>query len=265
MKRRHKRSGAVRFVASLRRCGRNFFFYTSASFFFGRMFAASTRFRKRILCGVTSTSSSSAINSSACSNDNSFGGTSRIASSAVEARMFVSFFSFIAFTSRSTVRAFSPTIIPSYTFVPGLTNSVPRSWRLKSAYVVVSPVRSATSEPVDLPRRAPQKFSPPQKHRVQQACSLRLSEKLIPKPDQPARRRFKLETNAPSPVIHHLCHLPLASPERLRNHADELVWTIDDDRFDWFENVAVDLPRDRLRLRHLKLVTFAPHHFDEDR
>ena len=41
------------------------------------------------------------------------GGISRTVSSASTARMFVSFFSFVAFTSRSSARAFSPTIIPS--------------------------------------------------------------------------------------------------------------------------------------------------------
>ena len=41
-----------------------------------------------------------------------FGGTSRMASSAVDARIFVSFFSFTIFTSRSRVREFSPMIMP---------------------------------------------------------------------------------------------------------------------------------------------------------
>ena len=48
-------------------------------------------------------------------------------------RMLVSFFSLVGFTSRSSAREFSPTIMPSYTSVPGATNSVPRSCRLNSA------------------------------------------------------------------------------------------------------------------------------------
>ena len=44
--------------------------------------------------------------------------------------MLVSFFSRITFTSMSASRAFSPTIIPSYTEVPGRMKSSPRSWRL---------------------------------------------------------------------------------------------------------------------------------------
>ena len=41
------------------------------------------------------------------------GGISRMASSALDARMFVCFFSFVTFTSMSLGRAFSPMIIPS--------------------------------------------------------------------------------------------------------------------------------------------------------
>ena len=58
---------------------------------------------------------------------------SRTSSSPVDWRMLVSFFSFVGLTSMSSARAFSPTIIPSYTSVPGATNNVPRSCRLNSA------------------------------------------------------------------------------------------------------------------------------------
>ena len=63
--------------------------------------------------GVTSTHSSSRMNSSACSSDSGRGGIRRTSSSAVDERMFVSFFSLVALTSRSSARAFSPTIMPS--------------------------------------------------------------------------------------------------------------------------------------------------------
>ena len=48
-------------------------------------------------------------------------------------RMLVSFFSLVGFTSMSSDREFSPTIMPSKTSVPGPTNIVPRSCRLASA------------------------------------------------------------------------------------------------------------------------------------
>ena len=45
--------------------------------------------------------------------------------------------------------------MPSYTSVPGVTNSEPRSCRLNMAYADALPDRSATSEPVARPRMAP--------------------------------------------------------------------------------------------------------------
>src|SRR6185295_1199869 len=80
---------------------------------FGRMFAARMRLRSRMLEGVTSTSSSSLMNSIACSRPSLRGGIRRIASSALEARMLVCFFSLVTLTSMSAVREFSPMIIPS--------------------------------------------------------------------------------------------------------------------------------------------------------
>src|SRR3989304_2723678 len=76
-------------------------------------------------------------------------------SSAVEERMLVAFFSLAGFTSMSPARAFSPTIIPSYTSAPGPINIVPRSCRLVSAYDELWPRRSATRLPVGLVRRSP--------------------------------------------------------------------------------------------------------------
>ncbi len=61
--------------------------YSIRSLLFGRLFASRIFFRSRMDWGVTSTSSSSLMNSSACSSDKSRGGTSRRASSAPETRM----------------------------------------------------------------------------------------------------------------------------------------------------------------------------------
>ena len=60
------------------------FFYIGR--FFGRLFDSRIFFRSLMVWGVTSTSSSSLMNSSACSRDNKRGGTSRRASSAPDAR-----------------------------------------------------------------------------------------------------------------------------------------------------------------------------------
>src|SRR4051794_25545298 len=74
---------------------------------------SSSALRRRTFAGVTSTHSSSRRNSSAWSSDRRRAGTRRTSTSAVEERMFVRCFSLTAFTSRSSARAFSPTIIPS--------------------------------------------------------------------------------------------------------------------------------------------------------
>ena len=63
--------------------------------------------------GVTSTSSSSAMNSTAYSSVSSMGGVSRIASSLPAARMLVSFLVLIGFTTRSLSRLWIPMIMPS--------------------------------------------------------------------------------------------------------------------------------------------------------
>src|SRR5262245_5480595 len=78
-----------------------------------RFCAESSILRSRMSDGVTSTHSSSRMYSSAWSSESHRGGISRTVESAEGARVFVSFFSFVALTSRSSTRAFSPTIIPS--------------------------------------------------------------------------------------------------------------------------------------------------------
>ncbi len=69
--------------------------------------------RRRTTLGVTSTHSSSAMNSSDCSSEKERAGVSRSNSSATDERMLVSFFSLVGLTSISSARAFSPMIIPS--------------------------------------------------------------------------------------------------------------------------------------------------------
>src|SRR5438552_15088 len=82
-----------------------------------------------------------------------------IISSDAVVRMFVSFFSLEGFTSMSPTRAFSPTTMPSYTGSPGLTNIVPRSCQLKSAYPTATPSRPRHGERLGVVR-----FLPPQGH-----------------------------------------------------------------------------------------------------
>src|SRR5690606_28821734 len=67
----------------------------------------------RIFKGVTSSSSSSSMNSSACSREKRIGGVSTIFSSLPAARMLVSCLPFEGLTDRSFCRLWIPTIMPS--------------------------------------------------------------------------------------------------------------------------------------------------------
>ena len=71
------------------------------------------RLRRRILLGVTSTSSSSSMNSTAYSSDIWMGGTSRTASSVPAARILVNCFPLIGLTTISFSREWIPMIMPS--------------------------------------------------------------------------------------------------------------------------------------------------------
>ncbi len=78
-----------------------------------RMAPSRITLRRRTALGVTSTHSSSPMNSSACSSERESGGVRRSNSSAVEDRTLVSFLSLVGFTSISSARAFSPITMPS--------------------------------------------------------------------------------------------------------------------------------------------------------
>ena len=86
-----------------------------------------------MLLGVISTSSSSAMNSTAFSSVSSMGGVRLMASSLPEARTLVSFFSRMGLTTRSLSRVWMPMIMPSYSASLGLTNIRPRSCSFQSA------------------------------------------------------------------------------------------------------------------------------------
>ena len=75
--------------------------------------------------------------------------------SAVELRMFVSFFSRVTLTSRSSARGLMPTTWPSYVSWPGSTKNCPRSASWIMANGVIDPERSDTSDPVCRERISP--------------------------------------------------------------------------------------------------------------
>src|SRR5438445_7768955 len=108
---------------------------------------ASTRLRIRNDFGVTSSSSSSAMNSIASSSDSVRMPSSFAAMSELLLRMFVRCFFRQTLISRSRSRMCWPTIIPSYTSTPGPMNNVPRSCDAARPKVLVSPASNAMSEP----------------------------------------------------------------------------------------------------------------------
>src|SRR5699024_4320511 len=113
-----------------------------------RSWAFRITLRMRTASGVTSTHSSSRANSSDSSRVRVREGVRFSNVSAVAERMLFSFFSLVMFTSMSSPRAFSPTIMPSYTSSVGWMKKVPRSCRFSMANGVATPARSATREPV---------------------------------------------------------------------------------------------------------------------
>src|SRR5690606_17531382 len=92
-----------------------------------RSLSVSSFLRRRISFGVTSTSSSSSMKSSACSRVNFSAGVSLIASSLPEARMLVSGLVLIALTVRSLSLEWMPVSWPSYTRSPSASNRRQRS------------------------------------------------------------------------------------------------------------------------------------------
>ena len=65
-------------------------------------------------------------------------------------------------------------------------------------------------------------------------------------------------------MVDHLHHAPFAAAQRLGDDADKGVRAIDDRQLDGFQALAVFAAGDDFGLRHLKLVTFAAHHLDDD-
>src|SRR5690606_22572103 len=78
-----------------------------------RWFSSRIFLRRRIDLGVTSTSSSSAMNSSACSRVNLIGGTRAMTSSLPDARMLSSFLPLVGLMVRSLSRLWMPASWPS--------------------------------------------------------------------------------------------------------------------------------------------------------
>ncbi len=138
--------------------------------------------------------------------------------------MFVSFFSLVMFTSMSSEREFSPTIMPSYTSVPGSVNSTPRSWRLVIAKAVTAPARSATSEPLLRVVRVPNQLVA-LVDGVRDARTAGVGQELRTEADQTARRHHELHADPARAVVGHVVHPALAHAHELGDGAHVLLGT----------------------------------------
>ena len=102
----------------------------------------------------------------------------------------------------------------------------------------VSPMRSATSEPVAATFHLALPFVETQEERVEQAGAFCFGQKLAAKTDQPARRNFVLQPHAARAVVDHLGHLAFASARGFGDDADEFLGHVDDDQFDRLKRLA---------------------------
>jgi hypothetical protein len=139
------------------------------------------------------------------------GGTRRMASSAVEARMLVSFFSLTMLTSRSASRV----LADDHAFVNfgrGRTKISPRSCRLKMAWPVVLPARSATSEPVGRIGNLALPIDVAVEQRIHDRRAARIGEDLAAQPIRPREGTWNSSRTRPEPLLTILLILPLRAP-----------------------------------------------------
>src|SRR6266446_2800425 len=66
-------------------------------------------------------------------------------------------------------------------------------------------------------------------------------------------------------MVDHLGHLTLSSTQSLSHNTDKFIGNINNNLLDWLHLLAVDVTNDDLGFRDLQFVTFASHHFDQNR
>jgi len=99
---------------------------------------------------------------------------------------------------------------------------------------------------------------------IEQARPGRGREVLGAKADEPAGRYPKLHAHTAAAVVHHFRHRAFAAARHRDDDPLIVFLHVDDEIFDRLHALAVHLFRDDLRPRHLQLVSFAPHHLDQD-
>ena len=229
------------------------------------MFAASTLFRRRIVLGVISTSSSSLMNSMACSRFEEARGhePDRLVGGG---RAHVGLLLLLRHVDVQVVGA--GVLADDHPLV----DLGPRADEdLAPLLQVVDRVRGGPAHPVGderargAHRDRPVPRFPRREQVVHDPGASGVGEELRPEPDQPARRQVKLQAHAPAAVVDHARHRALPRPDQRDDDALVLLGHVDQEVFDRLEDGAVSLARDDLRPRDLQLEPLAPHHLDEDR
>ena len=179
--------------------------------------------------------------------------------------MFESFFSFVALTSRSPARAFSPTIMPSYTSTPGPHEELTALLQVEQREGAggTAPIRD------EAPRRPRSQLAVPGlvavEDVVEDAGAPRLGQELGAEADEPPRGHEVLHSNPTGAVVDELLEPSLAQREQLRDHAHVLLGRVDRESLDRFVERAVHLSRDHLRLADRELEALASHQLDQNR
>ena len=178
----------------------------------------------------------------------------------------VSAFSLQMLTTISFSRLCSPTIMPSYTSVPGSTNSVPRSSTDSMPYSVDVPVslgdQHALPPAADLAaaiRRVAVEGV------VHHAVAAGDRQKMRAVADQAARRNQKLQPHLAAAACRHVRPSPPCAAPRLSITAP--VYSSGTSTMQPFHRLHLDAVHfldDDFRLGHLQLVPFPAHRFDQN-
>src|SRR5208282_3202934 len=188
-----------------------------------------TRLRSRTDFGVTSSSSSSSIHSSAASSVGMRAGDSRIASSWPDARMLLSFF------SRHTLTGKFADDHPLVNRLAGSDEEYPALLQMEDRVRRGDALAIGNHRAVGARanRARPRRVAVEQ--RIHQAVAAGAFEKAAAKADQAARGNVVLQAHAIARVRDHRAHLGLARREHLRDDADALGRDVDDEHLHRFE------------------------------
>ncbi len=218
-----------------------------------------TTLRSRTDSGVTSTHSSSEMNSRACSSESRSGGVRRMASSAEAERMLVCFFSLVGLTSISSSRAFSP---DHHALVDLGARPDQQDAPLLEAHQGVAGGHAPSvghhgAVALGLQLAVPR--LPSVEDVVEHAGAPGLGHELGPEPDEAPGRHPVVHADPSGPVVDHLDQGPLAQGHQLGDHAQVVVGDVDGHPLHGLVELPVDLPGDHLGLAHGELEPLPAH------